>query len=252
MLSPLTALQRVRPALDSSELPVLVAMVQKHLPHVPAGWLDVGSGTGMSLRTLIKSLPSGSVGRVTAVDPEADPHFQIDGVHTKVLCIAIEQTPHAVKFDWVNCRHSLYYVDLPSCGLGRLVELLAKHGCLSITMWSRSCILYRLHVEARTALGKSASYTVEDLHMLAAAMGLTIVEYRRTIMPLRTDIVTTRPTVATALFDLCLREKNSVGLPPPGERAALMRDFLSRHGDHTRVNGILILRKTTQPQQSEV
>jgi hypothetical protein len=98
--------------------------------------------------------------RVVALEPAAT-EVRIDDA--KWINLRVEEYHPDIKFDWINVRHSAYYMDDPVAEMGRLTTLLHCGGSIALTHWSRDCVLHRLHVAICGDQGDAGTSGIEDI-----------------------------------------------------------------------------------------
>jgi len=241
----LAALIAARPAFaGTTEHDHLVRAVRGVLPPGPIRWLDVGAGDGHNLIALIQALKRGATFHVTAVEPASNVRASSPDVPLSWICARIEEVDLALPFDWVNVRHSAYYFRRPLEELARLTDALCSGGGLSLTHWSRDCVLYRIH---RAALDGSPAATCppfeEIVEAAARPRSLELVSAEVCATLLDVDALHADEGLSAALYDLALRGRVVTKRNSMTERAAFVRDLLRADPNPTRrVNGIAVLR----------
>lgn len=169
MRSPLDELIAARPAFGgSTEAKELVSVTNRRLREGHIDWLEVGAGDGRNLRYLMSELSARRTFRVVALEPAAT-EVMIDDATW--LNLRVEEYHPGIKFDWINVRHSAYYMDDPVAELGRLTTLLHFGGSVALTHWSRDCVLHRLHVAICGDQGGARVSGIEDIAQQLSEMG---------------------------------------------------------------------------------
>ena len=81
---------------------------QKHIT-----WLDVGIGDGDSLRRILDEIDSEHIIEVTGVDPILENSNAASEIfpHAELIASEFEKYETDKKFDFVNVRQSLYYLE---------------------------------------------------------------------------------------------------------------------------------------------
>lgn len=229
-----------RPALiGSTEADQVCALIDEILPHGAIEWLEVGAGNGRNLLRTISMLSNDRCIRAVALEPA---RVDITPENVEWLHVLVEEYTPDRSFDWVNMRHSAYYLRDPVGEIARLTDSLSKSGVLALTHWSRECILYRLHV---AICGGPEQISCDGIEGVANALALTpglalspiqLFETRLCIDPMSND-----RALAAAIYDLVRRGQPALNGAGPAD---VITDLLSRlDRPSLRVNGLLIVRR---------
>jgi SAM-dependent methyltransferase len=160
--APLTALLKSRPAFaGTSEAGDLTELTDAVLQKGQVSWLEVGAGDGANLGFQLDRLVIGRAIDVVAIEPAAVKPS--DRRNVKWIRARVEDYATERSFDWINVRHSAYYLDDPIGELTRLAHMLAADGTLALTHWSRDCVLRRIHRHVSAASDSIACAGIEDI-----------------------------------------------------------------------------------------
>jgi hypothetical protein len=242
-LDPLSVLMAARPAFGgTSEAERALALTDAALIRGNVTWLEVGAGDGRHLAFQLERLSSGR--RISAIALEPSPHCVVSTVPNIIWVRQdIESFQPDCLFDWINLRHSLYYIDDPIRQIERLVGFLKVGGALALTHWASACALYRLH---RVICGEPGVAT-SSIETLAEHLGrfsgavVSPIEYGDS----RLDVnqVASDAHIAEALFELARRGCDSglaAGTDPITFTVETLRTMPNAE---SRWNGMLIVRK---------
>lgn len=239
MRNPLDELIAARPAFGgSTEAHELASITHRRLRSGDIDWLEVGAGDGRNLRYLMSELSAGRTFRVVALEPAA-PAGRIDGATW--LKLRVEDYRPDRQFDWMNVRHSAYYMDDPVAEIGRLSSSLRPNGSIALTHWSRDCVLHRLHVAICGEHVDRPTLGIEDItQQLMSVDRLAVSDIERIGTVLDVAHVAEDDEVASALYELARR--GCAPLDPIANRAERVRDMLSAMPDPARrLNGVTVI-----------
>jgi len=239
--SPLDELIAARPAFGgSTEAEELVSITHRSLRKGDIDWLEVGAGDGGNLRYLMSELSAGRTFRVIALEPAA-PAGRIEGATW--LKLRVEDYRPDRQFDWMNVRHSAYYMDDPVAEMWRLSSSLRPDASIALTHWSRDCVLHRLHVAICGDQVDGPTSGIEDIaQRLMSVGGLDVSDIERTETVLNVEHVAEDDEVASALYELARR--GHTPLDPVANRAERVRDMLAAMPDPgRRLNGVMVIRR---------
>lgn len=134
--------------LGSSEKEVWVKGVCSRVSSMRMSILDVGIGTGDSIRKRVAELlERGYDIDLVGVDPQA-PTRSFDfalPVPVESFRIPFEKFVSNRFFDVVNATQSLYYLDDWRASISKMLGLTKIGGVAAITIWSERCVLCDLH-----------------------------------------------------------------------------------------------------------
>jgi hypothetical protein len=236
------SLLAARPAFGAStEAEDLFQITNRHLKLGRVRWLEVGAGDGRHLDFQVQRLSSSREMRVVALEPESAAPPMSTGIIW--LKRRLEDYRPDRHFDWINMRHSGYYVrDLVS-QIGRISDSLSVEGALAITHWARSCILRQLHIKICGELDDIPVASIEELAaVLAKDSNLTIATFEQRDTDFLVDEVAASPAVANALYDLARRGRPP--LHPVFDPVELISDCLgSLPSEIRRHNGVVLIRR---------
>lgn len=97
-------------------------------------WLEVGAGDGANLKFQLNRLAIGRTIDVVAIEPAAIKPLSLQNVEWITAHVEAYSTDR--RFDWINVRHSTYYLSDPIVELTRLGTMLVPGGALALTHWS--------------------------------------------------------------------------------------------------------------------
>lgn len=242
--SALEELVAARPAFGgTTEAQRLATIADSYLGKGTISWLEIGAGDGRNLRFLLAELAAGRRFKVTALEPA--------GVETDLADVAwlqsrVEDYQPDTVFDWMNLRHSAYYIVDPISEIARLSSALKFDGAIALTHWSRDCVLSRLHAAICGPPSDQATAGIEDVvFSLGKIPGLAIGTVECVETALHGDLIDRDAAVAEALYELARRRKPSI-LPSDAQRnrAATIRTLLrALHNPMKRLNGVAIIRR---------
>lgn len=241
MRSQLEELIAARPAFGgSTEAAELASITNRSLREGDIDWLEVGAGDGRNLRYLMSELSAGRKFRVVALEPAA-PAGRIDGATW--LNLRVEDYHPVSKFDWMNVRHSAYYMDDPVAEMGRMSSWLRHDGSIVLTHWSRDCVLHRLHTAICGDQVDGPTSGIEDIaQRLKMVGGLNVSEVVGMETALNIAHVAKDDEVASALYELARRGREPLDLV--ANRAERLRDILGAMPDPARrLNGLTMIRR---------
>lgn len=166
--APLTALLTSRPAFGgTSEAVNLAEFTDALLRKGQVSWLEVGAGDGVNLRFQLDCLAVGRAIDTVAIEPAA---VTPSGRHDiEWIKVRVEDYSTDRRFDWINVRHSAYYLRDLIRELARLAGMLKEGGGLALTHWSRSCVLHRIH---RHVCGDPGATSCAGIEIIAAQLDL--------------------------------------------------------------------------------
>ncbi len=242
MRSSLDELIAARPAFGgSTEAQELASIACRSLREGSVDWLEVGAGDGRNLRYLMSKLSVGRSFRVVALEPAASTG-RVDGAIW--LKLRVEDYHPDRQFDWINVRHSAYYMDDPVAEIARLSCFLRRGGSIALTHWSRDCILYRLHVAICGDQAGGPTSGIEEITQRLMSIGeLDVSEIEQMETVLNVTHVAENDQVASALYELARR--GHTPLEPIVNRAESVRVMLGAMSDPTRrLNGVTVIRRT--------
>ena len=240
MRSPLDELIAARPAFGgSTEAEQLALITHQSLRKGNIDWLEVGAGDGRNLRYLLSELSAGRTFRVVALEPAA-PAGRIEGATW--FNLRVEDYRPNSQFDWMNVRHSAYYMDDPVAEMGRLSSLLRPDGSIALTHWSRDCVLHRLHVAICGDQVDGPTSGIEEIaQRLTSVGGLAVSNVERLETLLNVENVAEDDKLASALYELARRGRTPLNLV--ANRAERVRDMLGAMPDPARrLNGVMLIR----------
>lgn len=240
---PLIDLEDARPSFGrGSDAIELVEEIAHYLKHGDVRWLEVGAGDGWNLRWILSKLRGSRGIQAVALEPASGlPYPQLEGVEW--LCVPVEKYAPEKRFDWVNIRHSAYYFSDTAAEINRVADMLDDRGGISVTHWSRDCVLYRLHEAICNDSGICPVDAFEELMDKLATIGrLEIARTRLVANQLDREWLRHDLKTASALYNLALRGRPA-RRKPHAERAGFVIEFLDCLPDNIgRLNGISILR----------
>ncbi len=238
----LGSLLAARPAFGTStEAESLFQLTERHLRPGVVNWLEVGAGDGRHLLSQVRRLSASREMRVVAIDPEEAIPLMPAGITW--LRSRLEDYRPDRQFDWINMRHSGYYVCDLAAQIGRMTNSLSAVGTLALTHWSRDCVLRRLHVRICGERDDLPVAGIEDLGaVLASNLHLTVSAFEQHETDLLVHEITASPAVASAVYSLARR-----GRPPQRPNhdpvdfiADCLRDLPA---SATRRNGVMMVRQ---------
>jgi SAM-dependent methyltransferase len=239
----LEALHRTRSAFGlGSEAEQLANEIDRLLPSGDICWLEVGAGDGRNLAWLLTRLRADRRFAVTALEPASDrPRLRMEA-DLEWLRLPVEQYKPVQPLDWINVRHSAYYLRRPIEEIARLGRALAPTGGMSITHWSESCVLFALHRKICGREGTVPRPSFEDLAVqLAGRPELEIISATTFATEFIRTKVHTEAGVAAALYDLVRRDQPST--IRSDRRAAFIQAAVEDvPASCCRVNGVLVIR----------
>lgn len=244
MRSALDELVAARPAFGgTTEARRLAALTDSYLCQGAVNWLEIGAGDGRNLRFLLAELAAGRRFTVTALEPAG---VATDLADVAWLRLRVEDYQPDLIFDWMNLRHSAYYMVDPVGEIARLSSALIPDGAIALTHWSRDCVLSRLHAAICGPPSDQATAGIEDMVLaLGEIPGLTIGTTECVETALHAELVERDASVAEALYELARRAKPSI-LPSDAQRdrAATIRTLLRALPNPTkRLNGVAIIQR---------
>lgn len=241
---PLACLIAAKPAFGiSDEAEWLTELTNQALPLGSVNWLEVGAGDGRHLIQQLERLSSGRQIRAVALEPSnsANPPALPP---IRWLRARVEDYVPDCQFDWINMRHSAYYITDALGQIDRLSACLADHGSIAVTHWSRDCVLYRLHVAITGTTPEGAAAGIEDLAAALAATGrLLISTIKYHDAELLVERMAADATIGAAVFELARRARVSA-LPAGTDRVAFATEVI-RAASCARVrrNGVVLIRR---------
>ena len=145
----------------TSEAEELVGLADAALKMGDVSWLEVGAGNGANLAFLLDQLAVDRTIDAIAVEPAAFcPPARPD---IRWITGRIEDYTTSRTHDWVNVRHSAYYIRDAVSELQRLTRMLAPGGTVALIHWSQDCVLRRVHQLLVADPGDPPCAGVEDL-----------------------------------------------------------------------------------------
>ena len=205
----LESLLAARPAFgDSTEAEGLFKLTDRHLRPGSVDWLEVGAGDGRHLLLQMQRLSTFRNLCVVAIEPEATASPTAIGVSW--LKSRLEDYQPDRQFDWINMRHSGYYIHDLAAQIRRISGSLSAAGMIALTHWSRGCVLRRLHLDICGQRDDLSVACVEELGAtLSDKTDLNVLAFEQRKTDLLVHKVVADPTVAVALYNLARR-----GRPP--------------------------------------
>lgn len=228
-----------RPAFGgSSEADQVCALVEECLPRGAIDWLEIGAGDGRNLLYSVNTLSKGRTIRVVALEPAAVGKVP-DAVEW--LQVPAENYVPDRNFDWVNIRHSAYYMVDPVREITRFVQALKEAGRVALVHWSRQCILHRLHV---AICGEPQVIACDGVEGIAAALaivpGLELSPVHLFESRLNLDRLSEDAALCAAIYELARRGRTAV-IDDGASKGVV--DLLAKLGrPSVRVNGLLLVR----------
>ena len=125
--------------LGASERDLVADCLLTHLSsRADASLLDVGSGSGVVLRKILRAVGARNVDiRATCVEPHPVGPWQLfQSAGMQVVEGRFEETTFHTSFDLVTCLQALYYFQSPLSVLERLASLMRAEGLMLITLWA--------------------------------------------------------------------------------------------------------------------
>lgn len=238
----LKALLSSRPAFgQSSEALDLVQLTNTHLRTGTARWLEVGAGDGRNLQFQVDRLAKNRRIVVTALEP-AEPPLAVVEVH-EWLSIKAEDFWTSDRFDWINVRHSGYYLHDPLSEIIRLIGMLTNDGVLALTHWSQHCVLHRLHLELCGGIGSAGCAGIEQLAACLSA-DARVEQISLSVHDSNLDVprVLRDEHLSKAIFSLALRGNPARASLASDQPAAIAQLLMKFRDPSVRRNGILLLR----------
>ena len=240
---PLGTLVAARPGFGlSTEAEALDRFTELNMPEGDLDWLEVGAGDGRNLERQLRRHSHGRRIRTVALEPMADAPAALARVEWRRQ--PLEEYAPDRSFDWINLRHSAYYVRDALAEVARIACCLRGGGALALTHWSRRCSLYRLHRAIVGASGGLATAAIEDVAAeLTKDPRLVVGAVETHDTELLVDDVASDPSLAPAVFHLSRRGMPSL-LPTGTDPAAFVSQTLRSWPDaRVRSNGLLLIRR---------
>lgn len=134
--------------LGGTEVGIIAETVNKHFSTKEfLSWLDVGIGDGYSLTKILKGIKPTCTLEITGVDPVLTTSDEAEKAFPDAELVAIDFEEYVTdqKFDVVNVRQSLYYLEDKELSLKKALSLVAPGGQLIVTNWAEQDIFCRLH-----------------------------------------------------------------------------------------------------------
>ena len=228
----------------STEAEALDRLTELNIPEGDLDWLEVGAGDGRNLARQLRRHSHGRRIRTVALEPMADAPAALACVEWRRQ--PLEEYAPDRAFDWINLRHSAYYVRDAFAEIARIACCLRGGGALALTHWSRRCSLYHLHRAIVGATGGLATACIEDVTAeLAKDPRLVVGAVETHDTELLIDDVASDPSLATAVFHLSRRGIPS-RLPPETDSAGFVSQALRSWPDaRVRSNGLVLIRHAT-------
>lgn len=225
--------------MGESEAEQLVRLTDAQLRYGDVAWLEVGAGNGRNLRLQIEGLATNRRIRAVAIEP-----FYAGQSDEAIEWVRVRAEKYEAdrRFDWVNVRHSAYYIVNLVAELTRISQWLSRDGSIALTHWSRDCILRRLHVATCGDDEQAATLGIEDLVCcLKATSKFDVSSVTISETALDVSAVLDNTTLAAALFRLTCRGRlrRDTTLDPANQITALLR---RSPNNSSRRNGIVIVR----------
>lgn len=229
---------------DSERARLIDAVTANHESGAPV-LLDVGAGDGTFARALFSRLKHTETGHLVAIDPA----FSADSVQSAqsvtYVRSGLESYTADRTFTCINMRQSAYYLDNPRASVGRVIEWLRLRGLLAATLWTKDCILYKLHATIMKAIGQITC--IIDLDKICGpSVSTRHIELAfGEVIPGEIDVamVANDDALAEAVFYLAARTLDVSGMSQ-GDRLALVKDFLRTLTSRPRrVNEIRVYRR---------
>ena len=231
-----------RPAFgDSSEAEDLLELTDLHLKSGSVDWLEVGAGNGRHLLSQIQRLSTVRKLCVVAIEPEVNAPPTATGVNW--LKSRLEDYQPDRQYDWINIRHSAYYIDDLVTQIRRISASLSETGMIALTHWSWRCVLRRLHLQICGRRDDFSVACVEDLGTIFSdKTDLDVVACEQRATNLLVHELVSDPTVALALYNLARRGR------PPRCPSHDPLEFIQRWARDLppglrRQNGVLLMRR---------
>jgi SAM-dependent methyltransferase len=153
----------------TSETPILVELIASSITSTIAKILDVGIGTGEQMSKVSTLLSERGISAlITGIDVFVR---QTDGPHGTINFLegdfATKELPD--KYDVVNATQSLYYFHDLDAVLKKMIGLLTSPGTLTLTVWTKECLLNQLY---QKFFKESDSEAATDRTVVAALSSL--------------------------------------------------------------------------------
>ena len=190
-----SALNLLKRSFIGSEGPLWVQEVAQQFPLIRRlDVCDIGIGNGESINKKLVALhQKGYDIHLSGIDP----YLHIDALAMNIsasICVnayktTFEAYPVSQRFDIANATHSLYYVQNQEHCISKLINMLNERGLLLITLWSESCVLYKLHRKiyehSRNTINGEIVYDllsqyseITDIKMLESETGIDISQWK--------------------------------------------------------------------------
>lgn len=240
--APPTALLTSRPAFGgTTEAIELTALTDTELRKGRVSWLEVGAGDGGNLGFQLDRLTTGRAIDAIVIEPAAVTPLSRQDVEWRT--VRVEDYAAERRFDWINVRHSAYYLSDTIRELTRLAGMLAEGGALALTHWSRDCILHRIHRQVCGEPGPMSCAGIEDI---AAQLGrdpsLTVSAPVFHESHLDVDRILSDRSLRDALLDLTRRGRPALRWPSGGDPDVMSSLLRTMPLPGVRRNGIVLVR----------
>lgn len=242
-LMPVKRIARGTPDRDA-----LVVLLQSKLRSNYIRWLEVGVGDGANVEFLLGILGEGKKFKLDVIDPQINEHDLRLSFKHRFLRISFEEFSEECVYDVINCRQSAYYFYDGEQSIYKLKKLLGPSGILAITVWTESCLLYRLHAHIaglmRLPLTEVTHHRLGELITGSGFIQVGAIVTQGDF-DLRPPIT---PQLAVGLFDLSARRLD-ISEFSDATKVATVLEFLASQGtNRCRENGVAIY-QFCQPDQ---
>lgn len=143
-----SALALLKQSFIGSEGDIWIDEVCKKFSQKSLSLLDIGVGSGESINKKLLQLAKCEYKvQLTGIDPHLS---NVELAHNllsnaDLYRIRFEDYVPTKVFDVVNATQSLYYLDNLDESLQKMIKIVNRGGLIILTLWSESCIVYRLH-----------------------------------------------------------------------------------------------------------
>lgn len=168
-----------RSFLGTNEHTAIADAIASHFATGPVRILDIGTGTGHSIRKIAALLEQrGIQPEVIGLDIFLPEGISIPTVssHVTLIQCSFEQFLSPDSFDVVSVTQSLYYLGGLRASLSRMLSFVGPGGILLAVAWTKNCVLHRIY--DFMGLGRAESVTselvAEELKAIDATLKIDI------------------------------------------------------------------------------